>query len=296
MNLVFNGIAYLFIAFSTGIFLMGIGRKIVARFQRRYGPPLVQPLYDILKLFTKTTNISHGYMMDVAIIMLLGGTLLGLFFFPNPWFNYFVPSADFLVLVYLLLFPSLGMAMGVGEAANPNGSIGISRALSMLVGYDFVFLVVTVGLAMAFNGDTFFPNIISAQQGGILNWNILHFPFLTIAAFLTLMGMLGKKPFEVMVAPHEIATGPMVEFGGKYMGFLFLQHSFALFLELGIFVNLFLGGGTWYSFIPKIIVVFVVLLLTNVMWSRFRTDDAVRFFWKYPLFFALIDLIRVVIV
>jgi len=284
---------YILAAFFTGIFLMGLARKITARVQCRIGPPLLQPLYDIAKLFSKRTNISHGIMMDFSIIILLAGTLLSLFFLPNPYFNRVIFAGDIIVLFYALLFPSLGMALGVGETANPNGSIGISRALIMLLGYDFTFIAVVVGFAVYYHGNTFFPVIVSAQKGGIAQWNIFHMPLFAFAAFFALLGMMGEEPFEVMAAPHEIATGPMAEFGGKYMGMLFIQHAFAIFIEIGIFVNLFLAGGGIISFSLKIISVFICLLFVNVVFARFRVDDAVRFFWKYPLIAAILGIILV---
>lgn len=292
---ILHGIFYMLIAFATGILLMGISLKVTARVQKRIGPPIIQPLFDILKLFSKKTNISHGYMMDISVIMLLGGSILGLFFLPNPYFSNTIYAADIIVLLYLLLFPSLGMAMGVGEAANPNGSIGISRALTMLVGYDFTLTIIAVGLATATNGVTYFPSIVSSQAGGFTHWNLLHYPLFAIAGFIALLAMLGDKPFEVMVAPHEIATGPMTEFGGKYLGMLFVQHAFALFIEIAIFVNLFLGGGGIYSFIAKIIGVFILLNFVNIVSARFKTEEAVAFFWKYPVILAMIQLIWVVI-
>ncbi len=48
-------IFYPFIAFLIGIFYMGYSRKFNARVQRRYGPPWIQPLYDIFKLMSKKT-------------------------------------------------------------------------------------------------------------------------------------------------------------------------------------------------------------------------------------------------
>jgi len=292
---ILHGIFYLLVSFVTGLLLMGISLKVTARVQKRIGPPIMQPWFDILKLFSKKTNISHGYMMDISVIMLLGGTLLSLFFLPNPYFSNTIYAADIIVLLYLILFPSLGMAMGVGEAANPNGSIGISRALTMLVGYDFTLTIVAVGLAIAANGITFFPAIVSSQAGGFIHWNLFHYPLFTIAGFIALLGMLGEKPFEVMVAPHEIATGPMTEFGGKYLGMLFVQHAFALFIEIAIFVNLFLGGGGVYSFIAKIIGVFILLNFVNIVFARFKTEEAIVFFWKYPVVLAMIQLIWVVL-
>jgi len=286
---------YLVVSFFTGIFLMGLGRKVTARIQRRYGPPLWQPIYDIIKLFSKRVNTSHGIMMDVSVIMLLTGTLLSLFFLPNPYCGDFIFAGDLIVLLYVLLFPSLGMALGVGEAANPNGSIGISRALLMLLGYDFTFIAVIVGMSLYYHGVTFFPAIVASQAQGVLSWNIFHFPLFAVSAFIALLGMMGQEPFEVMVAPHEIATGPMVEFGGKYMGMLFVQHAFALFIETGIFVNLFLGGGNIITFILKIIAVFLCLLFVNTIFVRFRVDGAIKFYWKYPLALAVLGIILVMV-
>jgi len=288
-----RGFLYILAAFFTGIFLMGLGRKITARIQRRFGPPLWQPLYDLAKLFSKRTNISHGIMMDFSVIILLAGTLLALFFLPNPYCQNEIYAGDIIVLLYVMLFPSLGMALGVGEAANPNGSIGISRALIMLLGYDFILIAVVVGIALSLDGNTYFVDIVNSQAAGVLSWNIFRFPLFAFAGFFATLGMMHQEPFEVMVAPHEIATGPMVEFGGRYLGMLFLQHSFALFIETGIFVNLFLGGGGILVFTLKIIIVFVLSLLVNSVFARFRTEQAVKFFWKYPFLAALLGIILI---
>ena len=42
---------YLFLAPVGGGLLAGLDRKLAARMQRRVGPPVVQPFYDVLKLF-----------------------------------------------------------------------------------------------------------------------------------------------------------------------------------------------------------------------------------------------------
>jgi len=284
------------VAFITGIFFMGIGIKMTARLQRRVGPPIYQPFIDIMKLMGKETNISHGYMMDVAIMMLFGGTIMALFLVPNPICNYFSLNVDIIAVLYAILVPALGMALGVGTAANPSGSIGISRALMMLLGYDFVYFIAIVGIAM-FYGTTDFHKIVAAQRvNGIYTWNMVRFPLFAIAGFIGLLAMMGKKPFEVMVAPHEIGTGPMVEFGGKYMGIMFTQYAINIFLELLIYVNLFMGGAAHYwTLVIKMLSLFVVLVSINGVWGRFRVDGAIKFFWKWPATLAIINLIIVML-
>ncbi len=289
-------IAYPFIAFTVGVFMGGYGRKFTARLQRRVGPSWVQPFFDVIKLMRKRTNISHGYMHDVAMMMLVGGTIMTLYFIPVPGFTYFAQYGDFLVIAYLILVPSLGMALGVGETANPNGSIGIARALQMLAGYEVPFVLTFIGMAML-NGTTSMLDLVRIQQsGGMATWGIVTNPLLGIAAVMALQGMMNEKPFEVIVAPHEIATGPMTEMGGKYLGMMFIQHLINLFVETTIYINLFLGGAqNWVELIVKQFILFTLILSVNGVFGRFRTDDAVRFMWKVPLPLAALGVVGIML-
>jgi NADH-quinone oxidoreductase subunit H len=296
LSLVVWIIAYPVIIFCIGVLLGGYERKFSARVERRIGPSWIQPFYDVIKLMSKKTNVSHGYMHDVAILMLLGGTLLTLYFVPVPGFSYFSQFGDFLVISYLLLIPSLGMALGVGETANPNGSIGISRALQMLAGYEVPFILTFIGVAMK-EQTTSMLDIINIQQaGGFMAWGLIAHPLLGVAALIALQGMLNEKPFEVIVAPDEIATGPMTEMGGKYLGIMFIQHLIALPLELTIYINLFLGGATnWLEYLVKLFVVWTALISVNLVFGRFRIDSAVKFMWKISLPLAALGVIGIML-
>jgi NADH-quinone oxidoreductase subunit H len=294
LSLVVWIIAYPVIFFAIGVFLGGYERKFTARVQRRIGPSWVQPWYDVVKLMSKSTNISHGYMHDVSMIMLVGGTILTAYFVPVPGFHFFSKYGDFLVVSYLLLVPSLGMALGVGETANPNGSIGISRALQMLAGYEVPFILTFIGVAML-NGTTSLYDIVKIQQaGGLPAWGLFAHPLLGIAAILALQGMMNEKPFEVIIAPHEIATGPMTEMGGKYLGMMFIQHLIAVPLELTLYINLFLGGSAnWLEYLVKLFVLWTVLIGASAVFGRLRTDDAVRFMWKISLPLAAVGVVGI---
>jgi NADH-quinone oxidoreductase subunit H len=242
----------------------------------------------------KKTNISHGYMHDISMMMLVGGTMLTLYFIPVPGFSYFSQFGDFVVIIYLQTIPPLGMALGVGETANPNGSIGIARALQMMVGYEIPFVLTFIGMAMLNNTTSMFELVQIQQSGGMSTWGIVTNPFLGIAALFALQGMMNEKPFEVVMAPAEIATGPMVEMGGKYLGMMFIQHLMNLFVELTIYINLFLGGAkNWFELIVKLFVMFTIVLSVNAVFGRFRTDDAMKFMWKVPFPLAIIGVIRI---
>ncbi len=289
-------IAYPFVSFSLGVLLGGYGRKLTARIQRRVGPSWIQPFFDVVKLMSKKTNVSHGYMHDVAMMMLVGGTLLTMYFVPVPGFHYFSQFGDYIVIMYILLVPPLGMALGVGQTANPNGSIGIARALQMLAGYEVTFVLTFIGFAMK-NGTTSMYELMMIQQsGGVATWGLVTNPLLGVAALFCLQGMMNEKPFEVVIAPHEIATGPMTEMGGKYLGMMFIQHLINLVVELTIYMNLFLGGATnWFEYVAKLFALFTLVMSVNAVYGRFRTDSALRFFWKLPLPMAALGVILIMI-
>ncbi len=279
------------VAFVVGLLLVLMMRRVRAKIERRVGPPFFQPLYDILKLYGKKTQISHGYMQDIAIMMLLGGYIASEIFLPVPGMDGLAAKGDLLTLMYLLMVPMLGMALGVGETANPNGSIGISRALSAMLAYDVPFVIVVAGAAITYGTTNLVEIIEIQQQGGVATWGITTMPLLAIAGLMAMHDMLGKEPFEIYVAPAEIATGPMAEMSGKYMGALFVMQCFQLYTIGVLYTTLFLGGGTsWLFFLPKVFaVIFISVAITNV-YGRFRTDDVVGWLWKWPTGIALLGL------
>jgi len=50
--------------FVAGLLLCGIDRKLVAKMQKRVGPPILQPFYDFFKLCGKETIIPGGSQQD----------------------------------------------------------------------------------------------------------------------------------------------------------------------------------------------------------------------------------------
>jgi NADH-quinone oxidoreductase subunit H len=288
MGLVAELVAMPAIAFVVGLALVLMMRRVRARIERRIGPPWLQPVYDIVKLYAKRTQVSHGVMHDLAIVMLLGGIMTSTCFLPVPGLQGLSGQGDVITLVYLMMVPMLGLALGVGSCANPNGSIGISRALTAMLAYDVPFILAVIGAAIAY-GTTSLPEIVAIQQkSGPGTWGAATMPLLAVAGLVAMHAMLGKEPFEIYVAPAEIATGPMVEMSGKYMGALFVMQAFQLYTIGALYVVLFLGGGeSWPLFVAKIFaVVFVSVAITNV-YGRYKTDDVVRFMWTWPTALAL---------
>lgn len=279
------------IAFVVGLFMVLMMRKIAARIQRRIGPPLMQPLYDIIKLYGKQTQVSHGLIHDIGIIMAVGGYVAAETLLPVPGMDGLADKGGVITLAYMMMIPSLGLALGVGQCANPNGSIGISRALTAMAAYDIPFIIVVFGAAYLYGTTNLAEIIAIQQQAGPEGWGFARTPLLAIAGLIALQGVMGKHPFEIYIAPHEIATGPMVEMGGKYLGGLFVMQCFQIYTVGVLYTTLFLGGGeNWLTFLPKVFAVVAIPMSIAYVFPRYRTEDVVRIMWKWPVMLSLMGL------
>lgn len=272
-------------AFQTSV--AGINRKVIGRLQKRYGPRWYQEFLDIFKLLSKR-SVSHGWIFDFGVIMALGGIFATAMFMPiTTNIMAFAGYDNFFIYVYLLSVGMLGMAMSASGSGNNYASIGVMRALTTMLAYEVPFMIVILTI-VKLTGSSSLTDIALFQQQQ--NWFILALPLGGIVAFLALMGMLGKKPFETYIAPAEIASGPMVEYGGKHLGMLFIMHEITVFIEVSLFVHLLLGGAsTFIEFIIKYVVVYTVVNLISNVNARMKIDQVVVFFYKWPLALAVIQ-------
>ncbi len=280
------------LAFIIGIFLMGLSRRIMARIHRRYGPPLMQPVIDLVKLFSQRT-VSHGPIFDIGVILSLAGTIALILFIPFGGMCPLEASGGLLVILYIMLFAPLGLALSGGEGANPNISIGISRKFILSLGYEVPFILIVLAV-MTYYHTISAVDVVKAQSS--FHWALFSLPLFLpgLAYILIIPAMLGIRPFDLASAPQEISSGPMAEYGGKYLALAEIEHAFSIFITIALFVDMFLGGsGNVVYFFLKVLVVFIIGLLINAVFPRFRTEQAVKFLWKWPSVMALAGLVIV---
>ncbi len=282
--LVAFGVAFCGWALQTSV--SGITRKTVARMQKRYGPKWYQNFRDIFKLLNKRA-ITHGWVYDFGVIMALAGIIGTAMFTPVANIVVFKGYDNFFVFVYLFAVGMLGMAMSASGSGNPLASIGVMRALTQMVGYEVPFMVIVLALIHVRDTSSISALVDIQQASG---WNLVVMPIGTIVGFICLMGMLGKKPFDTYIAPAELASGPMVEYGGKQLGMLMIMHEIATFVEISLFVNLFLGGGSnILEFLVKYFIVYTLASYVSNVLGRFKIDQVVTFYYKIPILLALIQ-------
>ena len=166
----------------------------------------------------------------------------------------------------------------------------------LALGYEVPLLLILLAL-MTYYKTISIVQIVGEQQS--TGWVLFSFPLFIsgIAYFLIMPAILGIRPFELVQAPQEIASGPMVEYGGPFLALATIQHALNIFIAIALFVNLFLGGAdNILTFFLKMLVIFVLGLIINAVLPRLRIEQAVRYLWKWPTLIALTGLIIVIVV
>ncbi len=281
------GVGVAFFGFVLQTSVAGINRKVVARVQKRYGPRWYQEFLDIFKLLSKR-SITHGWIFDFGVIMALGGIIGTAMFMPiTQDLVAFANYDNFFIFVYLIAVGMLGMAMSASGSGNPLASIGVMRALTTMLAYEVPFMIVVLTI-IKLSGTSSVTGIAAYQQLAGNNWFFIALPLGGIVGLVSLMGMVGKKPFETYIAPAEIASGPMVEYGGKQLGMLFIMHEITVFIEVSLFVHLFLGGAeNIFVFLVKYFLVYTTINIISSVYGRFKIDQVVIFFYKWPITMAI---------
>jgi formate hydrogenlyase subunit 4 len=144
-----------------------------------------------------------------------------------------------------------------------------------------------------------------AQRGWlILDWRLLP---AVIAAFISVQGKLIRVPFDIPEAESEIVRGPLTEYSGPKLAIWRLVHDIETIVVAAFIAALFLGGPVAYTIggvlIPSLVdfliktlaIVLVTTTIRNIM-ARLRIDQALKFYWTFTAFLALLSFVLVLVV
>jgi len=290
------------IAFCMGILLVFLLRKLTARIQSRRGPlisippvwrdinrtKIFQPLYDILKLFSKDTFIPErsSPLFIAGPIMALVCVALATFFVPIAGISFDYPFG-LVVLVYLLMGEILCVIVGGVTSGSLFAVIGGVREIELMLTNEIPFILGTFALAISYN---------SLSIRDMMGFNLLLNPFAAIAVFLSILVKLHIKPFDISDAESEIVSGLTTEYSGKLLGFLETTRLMLTFVLVALFADLFLwvpssGFTAWMVFFAGVGVTTATIAVVHSLFGRFRIDQATRWLLRVPLALSVVAVV-----
>lgn len=302
--LVFPGLLF---AVVVGLLLAGIDRKILARMQKRKGPPILQPTYDFFKLMGKETIIPHAANRKAFLIApVLGFVSLVVLMLFIPVFGYspFSTNGDLIIVLYLLTIPAVALIVGGSASGSPYAGIGISREMVTMMAYELPLVVVLLTVAKKVGGES-----LVFSLGEIGDWQaangllISHWALIpaAIAMLLVIPAEVGTQPFDVAEAETEICEGPLVEYSGAPLAVFKLNTAIKMFVMTALFTVLFFGGiDTGYIALNAVILVAICSVLTvicmtlaHAICARLKIEHLFKFYWTVVTALAAISLILV---
>jgi NADH-quinone oxidoreductase subunit H len=298
-------------------------RKLLGRFQGRYGPNrvgpfgLLQPLAEIVKFATKepsrpTTSVAFLYRLAPAIAIFTAVAALAIIpfggvqhIFGQRVGLYGIDVSIGPLYVFALAGISFyGIMLGGWASGSKYSFLGAMRGAAQLISYEVSQGLSLLGVVIT-AGTLSLTGIVHAQEG-------LWFFIPQIVGFLIFMvasfAETNRAPFDLVEADAELVAGYFTEYGGTpFVAYLFAEYTNMIVVS-GIAVTIFFGGWLlpfgihppgWVD--PIVVLVKIGLVLTFFIWiratlPRLRYDQLMSFGWKILLPLATANILVTAIV
>ncbi len=312
LNLFIKLVALLAVVMLLAAYLVLIERKLLGRFQIRYGPNragrfgLLQSFADGIKLLLKEDIVPAQadrliFMYAPALVVAVPLLVLAVIPFGREWqvLGVKMPMAVSNLnvgLLYVLALSSLGVygvALG-GWASNSKYSLlGAVRATAQMISYELglgLSLVPVVMLAHSFS----LVDIVDAQKNYPF---ILVQPLAFIIFLISTMAENRRLPFDLPEAENELMAGYHTEYSGMRFALFFLGEYINMIIVGALVAVFFLGG--WHGpllppaiwFLLKIMLVPFLFIWTRATLPRLRYDQLMRFGWQVLMPLSLLNIV-----
>jgi len=293
--------------------LIWLERKVISRFQQRYGPNrvgpkgLLQPVADAVKLVLKEELRPRAadkflFLLPPILVFIPGILVWGVIpFGPN------MQIADLNVGVLFLLAISSTAVVAIFIAGwssnNKYTLLGGIRSAAQLTAYEIP-LLVTVLSVVVISGSFNMIEVIEFQANSGV-WNIFLLPLGGLLFLVVMVAEVERIPFDMPEAEAELVEGWWTEYGGMRWGLMFAAEYLRTYAACLLFAHFFLGGWEapfedtipFISMVPHVLWVFLKawFMFIFFVWfraalHRVRTDQILEFGWCYLLPLSLVNL------
>lgn len=274
-------ILYLILGPIIGGLIAGLDRVISARLQGRQGPPLLQPFYDLFKLFSKQSVVVNSVQQFLVCGFVAFIVFTGCLFFAG---------GDLLLTFFALTLAEMFFIMAACSANSPFSSMGSQRELLQMMAYEPMMLLAAIGF-YKFSGSFAVSDILHSHVSAII-----YLPGIFIGFLYILTIKFRKSPFDLSTsheAHQEMVKGTTTDLSGGILALVELSHWYETTFLLGV-VALFIINANWWS-IPLAIVVcmiayFIEIVVDNTF-PRVKWQVMLKSTWLVTLLAGVINLI-----
>ncbi len=231
-------------------FVVGADRKLSARLQGRTGPSILQPFYDILKLFGKEKLVVNTLQMLFVWLHLFFAVMAVLLF---------VLGRDLIIIIFLTALGGICLVLGAMSSGSPYSQVGSQREIMQMSAYEPILLLLAVACYMVTGG-------LSVQEISSFGKPLLvELPLFFVAMLLVIAIKMKKSPFDISASRYnhqEIVRGVLTEYSGPYLAMIELASLYELALLLG-FLGMFWATNIWVAVVLVALVILLEVLIDN---------------------------------
>lgn len=273
---IISAVIYIVLGGLVAGLLAGVDRKFSARMQGRRGPSILQPLYDVAKLFSKETLALNGGQFVIAFSFLLLMILTGALFFAG---------VDILLVFLALSTAAMFLVFAATSSNSAMSTMGAQREMMQMLAYEPMVLITAVGFYMStkiVDGGSGSFKIIDIASGDVPS--IVYLPGIFLGFLFILTIKFRKSPFDISTSHHahqELVKGVTTDLSGRNLGMIEVAHWYENTFLLGV-VALFFLSNDWWS-IPlaigaALVVYFLETIIDNVS-ARVKWELMVKLAW-----------------
>jgi NADH-quinone oxidoreductase subunit H len=306
------------VGFSMVPLALMMDRKLLGRFQGRYGPNRVgpfgalQPMADIFKLIAKEqfrprTSVGFLFALAPAISIVTAcvsfaivpfgntvdifGTQVGLYGID--------PSIGILFAFAFSAISVYGLMLGGWASGSKYSFLGAMRSAAQLISYEVSMALSLIGVVIT-AGTLSLTGIVAAQGHSGL-WYVVPQAVGFIVFMVAAFAETSRPPFDLPEADAELVAGYNTEYGGGRFASYYAAEYFHMIIASGIAVTMFFGGWllpfaidppTWVD--PIVVLVKITLVVAIFVWvratlPRLRYDQLMSLGWKVLLPLATLN-------
>jgi len=263
-----------------GGLLAGVDRKLTAKMQERIGPPLIQPFYDVLKLWGKNPMISNN-LQPILAFGYLGFAILaaGMVTFQQ----------DLLLVLFIMGIADICLTVAAVSTKSPYSYLGGRREFLAMLSYEPVLLLVYVAIFLV-TGSFTIKGIYAYGQP-----LLMVLPLALVALMFVLVIEMKKSPYDVSGSGHahqELVRGVFTEFSGYTMALIELGHWTKLATTLMIF-SLFWAPNPVIGGVISLTMFFLALVVDNI-YPRLTWQKMLTTTWSVGFTLVLLNLAALV--
>ncbi len=260
-------LVFLVIAPLVGGFLAGVDRKLSARLQGRYGPPLRQPFFDVLKLLQKERIVVNKFQNFNIVLLFVFTIFSGALFFAG---------ADLLLTIFSLALAGTFFILGGFSVGSPYSHLGAEREVIQMVSYEPMVILMAVGMYQV-TGSFKVADLVQYPRP-----LILYLPGVFVGFLYILTIKFRKSPFDLSMSHHahqEIVRGITTEFSGPALAVIEVTHWYENVLLLGM-VYLFFGFNPWIA-LGVSLATFLFEIFIDMNYARFKWQLTFASSWLF---------------